>query len=49
MFLASIVVLLGLAGTVSAVELKVDFENAGTLGDNEPPDAIVFPAFSSFF
>ena len=40
MFLVSFVVLLGTVSVVSAVGLKVDFGDAGTLGDNDPPDAV---------
>ena len=40
MFTVSFVVLLVMVGIVSAVELKVDFGDAGTLGDNDPPDAV---------
>lgn len=40
MFLVSIVVLLGLASSISAVGPKVDLGGEGTLGDNDPPDAV---------
>ncbi len=40
MRLLFVAVLLVMVGIVSAVELKVDFGNSGTLGDNDPPDAV---------
>jgi len=38
--LVSFVFALGMVTMVSAVELKVDFGDAGTLGDNDPPDVV---------
>ncbi|MHC4620730.1 MAG: Calx-beta domain-containing protein [Planctomycetota bacterium] len=39
-YLTSFVLLLGLVSSASAVGSKVDFGGAGTLGDDDPPDAI---------